>query len=926
MAAARAPVQQQSTPAAVPKSTQPSVNHAAQPTPQSLTGPPALRLSQSSAPSAGLPTEVARAVSASNSGSPLPAPTQTTLQNSLQVDLSPVRVHSDRMAASAAASVQARAFTYGHHIYLGAGQHSSDTSLMAHEAAHVVQQQNGAAVQTWSASGAGNGDAFEAEARAVAPAVERGQPASIEGRTGGQQIQRDALPQQVSAPAAQAEEGGLIGRVRGAIAGMVRSIPGYMLISFIIGRDVVANTPVERNATNLVGAVLGLIPGGNAMFENLQRSGALQRAFDWLNSEFVRLNFTGDYISGLFRRFVSTLGIFDIIPSRLLSRITETFGEPLRRLRDFAASAAMKVLEFIFEGVMGAGGAQILALLKRARSVFDMIVRDPLGFVNNLIRAVVGGFNQFKNNVVAHLQAGLIGWLTGALGGAGITLPPRFDLRGILSLVLQILGLTYQQIRPRLVRVLGESKMRLLEGAFEFLRILVTQGLAAAWQKIIEFAGNLTDMVLGGIRDFVVQTVVQQAIVRLIALFNPLGAIIQAIMGIYTTIQWFIQRIQQIMALVNSVLDSLANIASGNLTAAMNYVEQTMARALPVIISFLAGFVGLNRIADNVRDIIRRIQGVIGNAIDRVINFVVERVRAFAGPGGDQDPNARLESATQEGTAALNRYAGRRVGALVLRPLLAVIRLRYRLTSLDVVQDGDRWAVEAVINPKRRQRTDAQAEGMAGTNAAPVAEIRGPIIVLRVVVGSQTFNIEHSLQRHHYLRLQTGGVEEENSIMYASLPIETARQDLIELGRQIQTKLTRDTRGAVEGRYSVGERTYRVNRPNHAFVTQGGSVWGGVSTQEWLATRSVRQIQVGAAPSNVALNYQNIRRMLSRAAVQRLRAAGRLPENYMQRVPFVATMVDQFRALSPASINRIVQVSNQQQIVDAVVYLVETDR
>ncbi len=59
-------------------------------------------------------------------------------------DFSMVRIHSDMRAATAARSVNARAFTVGQNIVFGAGEYSSDTStgrkLLAHELTHTIQQ------------------------------------------------------------------------------------------------------------------------------------------------------------------------------------------------------------------------------------------------------------------------------------------------------------------------------------------------------------------------------------------------------------------------------------------------------------------------------------------------------------------------------------------------------------------------------------------------------------------------------------------------------------------------------------------------------------------------------------------------------------------------------------------------------------------
>ena len=59
-------------------------------------------------------------------------------------DFGQVRIHSDRRAAESAAAVDARAFTVGHKIVMGAGEYAPGTAegqrLLAHELTHVVQQ------------------------------------------------------------------------------------------------------------------------------------------------------------------------------------------------------------------------------------------------------------------------------------------------------------------------------------------------------------------------------------------------------------------------------------------------------------------------------------------------------------------------------------------------------------------------------------------------------------------------------------------------------------------------------------------------------------------------------------------------------------------------------------------------------------------
>jgi hypothetical protein len=82
----------------------------------------------------------APALPASDSGLPLSADVRARVEPALSADLSHVRVHSGPADREVARDLQAKAFTQGNHIWLGPEQSHSDTKLMAHEAAHVVQQ------------------------------------------------------------------------------------------------------------------------------------------------------------------------------------------------------------------------------------------------------------------------------------------------------------------------------------------------------------------------------------------------------------------------------------------------------------------------------------------------------------------------------------------------------------------------------------------------------------------------------------------------------------------------------------------------------------------------------------------------------------------------------------------------------------------
>jgi hypothetical protein len=118
------------------------------------TPPPASASASASAdatsPSARLPAYAAGRVEARRGrGDPLPADARAPFEDHFGRDFADVRLHSDAEAARLTAALGARAFTSGRDIYLAPGTVASDTEegrhLLAHELAHVVQQDGQAA-------------------------------------------------------------------------------------------------------------------------------------------------------------------------------------------------------------------------------------------------------------------------------------------------------------------------------------------------------------------------------------------------------------------------------------------------------------------------------------------------------------------------------------------------------------------------------------------------------------------------------------------------------------------------------------------------------------------------------------------------------------------------------------------------------------
>lgn len=93
------------------------------------------------------------------SGSPMPAATQSFMENVFQTDFSGVRIHNNSASTSMSNSIQAKAFTNGNDIYFNSGQYNPHSQegkhLLAHELTHTQQQgKAGGSLQREPAGGA----------------------------------------------------------------------------------------------------------------------------------------------------------------------------------------------------------------------------------------------------------------------------------------------------------------------------------------------------------------------------------------------------------------------------------------------------------------------------------------------------------------------------------------------------------------------------------------------------------------------------------------------------------------------------------------------------------------------------------------------------------------------------------------------------
>ncbi len=413
------------------------------------------------------------------------------------------------------------------------------------------------------------------------------------------------------------------------LAKLAEGTRGYDLLKAVMGQDPITGDPVPQTADTLIGGFMKLI-GQEEVWNNLKKANAVARAWSWFQSALSELMGFVREIPSLFVKALESLVLEDIILlPQAFAKVGRVFADFVGRFISWAIEKVMKLLEIIFEVLAPAA----VPYIKKAAGAFKKIIENPIGFIGNLVRAGIQGFNQFASNFLKHLKKSLIDWITGTLSGASIYIPQSLDLREIIKFVLSVLGLTWENIRQKLVKAIGETAVKAMEAGFDIVVTLVTQGPAAAWEKIKEGVSNLQQMVMDEIMSFVKRRVVEAAIKKLVTSLNPAGAFIQAVIAIYNTIMFFIERLKQIKQVAMSFIDSISAIANGVIGAAANRVETTMAGLLTLVISFLARFAGLGKVSDAVINIVNKVRTPIDKALDRVIEWIMTMAKRLLSAG-----------------------------------------------------------------------------------------------------------------------------------------------------------------------------------------------------------------------------------------------------------------------------------------------------
>ncbi|WP_433830985.1 hypothetical protein ACQP2E_12315 [Actinoplanes sp. CA-015351] len=288
--------------------------------------------------------------------------------------------------------------------------------------------------------------------------------------------------------------------------------------------------------------------------------------------------------------------------------------------------------KFLIDGLLnllGIAPPAFWALVAKIKKVIGDIADDPLRFANNLMAGLAQGFGRFFDNFPKHLLHGFLDWLLGGI--KGVQIPRELSLRGIIGFFLQIMGITWPNIRKILVRLVGPKNVALLEKVYSIVADLMERGIDGIYEMIKDKLDpqGVIDQIIQLAVDFLSEAIIKQVTVRVIALFNPAGAILQAIEAIYRVLKWIFQNAGRIFTLVDTVVSGIADILAGNVGAVAVAVEKALVQLIAPVLAFIADYLSLGDLPAAVAEKVESMREWVLGMIERALAWVIEKGKAL---------------------------------------------------------------------------------------------------------------------------------------------------------------------------------------------------------------------------------------------------------------------------------------------------------
>ncbi len=330
---------------------------------------------------------------------------------------------------------------------------------------------------------------------------------------------------------------------------------------------------------------------------------------------------------------------------------------------------AIDIASKAVQGAISAAKAAIDAL-----GVFAALIKDiasgPSQWLSNLAAGVMDGIRNhlwtafqtavkewFNSKVEEVLGLGMTIWNVLSKGGINLAEVGKMAWEGIKA-----------AIPPALIQILIEKLVAMIIPAAGAVMVVI-ESLQAAWGTVSRILQAMERFV-----TFLKAVKTGQSGPQFGAMLASAGVVV-----IDFVANWLLKRVRGAASKVAGKIKAIAKKIGNKLKKTFKKLKQKFKRAS-------------TRLKKKFRNLKEKIYGRKGKSGDTKQRYEEKRKR-------------KVEERFEKGIFAVEKYKakfrGKQTSSLIFKAGLALIRVRYRFTKLELVQQGSSWAIDAVMNPRK---------------------------------------------------------------------------------------------------------------------------------------------------------------------------------------------------------------------------------
>ena len=122
----------------------------------------------------------------------------------------------------------------------------------------------------------------------------------------------------------------------------------------------------------------------------------------------------------------------------------------------------------------------------------------------------------------------MIEWLTGT---SKVQPPSSWDAKGVFSFTAEVMGWNKTYVDQKIEKLVGKDNLELIKDIKEAVSIAMTKGWEGLWDRYVNsYVGDIAKTAANEMADWLKKQVIIKAVLKLASMFNPVAALLQAVM------------------------------------------------------------------------------------------------------------------------------------------------------------------------------------------------------------------------------------------------------------------------------------------------------------------------------------------------------------------------------------------------------------